>query len=180
MPTLVYLIGGTYTGSVGTILAFIAVGAVYTLAIGLVARFYPDRCFVASTIFVFLNIPNLGATYTAEMFPLPVLALHQRLLDADRDVKHVERSLLYFGGLEITTCSALAWIGVIVALLLLSVSQKRERQHSVRREDQLIASFDYDVVIIGCSGASRRMSPQRCAPRRRYQEVGVMIRPALE
>ena len=141
VPTLVYLIGGlgfgTYTGSVGTILAFIAVGALYTLAIGLVTRLLqvrlgPTALFVALTIFVFLNIPSLGATYTAEMLPPFWRFINDFWIGAE--TVNVERSLLYFGGLEVGTdlLRLLAWIGVIVALLLLSVSQKRERQHSVR------------------------------------------------
>ncbi len=92
VPTLAYLIGGlgfgTYTGSTGTIFAFIAVGAIYTFVIGLVTRLLqvligPAALFVALAIFVFLNIPSLGATYTAGL--LPVLALPQSLLDRSRD-----------------------------------------------------------------------------------------------
>ena len=73
-PTLAYLIGGlgfgTYTGSVGTILAFIGVGALYTFIIGLGTRLLqvligPPAIFISLAIFVFLNIASLGATYTA-------------------------------------------------------------------------------------------------------------------
>ena len=73
---IVYLIGGlgygTYSGSVGTILAFIGVGALYTFAIGLITRLFqallgPPALFVSLAIFVFLNIPSLGATYTSTL-----------------------------------------------------------------------------------------------------------------
>ena len=78
VPGLVYLIGGlgfgTYTGSVGTILAFIGVGALYGFIIGLGTRLLqaligPLAIFISLAIFVFLNIASLGATYTS-----PVLA----------------------------------------------------------------------------------------------------------
>ena len=78
VPTLAYLIGGlgfgTYTGSFGTILAFIGVGALYVFVIGLITRLLqvligPPALFVSLAIFVFLNIPSLGATYTARCSP---------------------------------------------------------------------------------------------------------------
>ena len=78
IPVIVYLIGGlgygTYTGSVGTILAFIGVAALYTFAIGLITRLLqallgPAALFVSLAIFVFLNIPSLGATYTSTLLP---------------------------------------------------------------------------------------------------------------
>ena len=93
VPTLAYLIGGlgygTYTGSFGTILAFIAVGALYAFAIGLGTRLLqvllgPPAIFVSLAIFVFLNIPSLGATYTAPVLAA-LLALPQPLLDRSAD-----------------------------------------------------------------------------------------------
>jgi hypothetical protein len=141
IPTIVYLIGGlgfgTYTGSFGTILAFIGVGALYTFVIGLVTRLLqvllgPPALFVALAIFVFLNIPSLGATYTPELLPGFWRFINDFWLGAE--TVNVERSLLYFGGLDVGTdlLRLLAWTGVIVALLLLPVSRKLGRQRSVR------------------------------------------------
>lgn len=141
VPTLVYLIAGlgfgTYKGSVGTILAFIGVGAVYTFAIGLVTRLLqvllgPPALFVALAIFVFLNIPSLGATYTAEMLSPFWRFFNDFWIGAE--TVNVERSLLYFGGLDVGTnlLRLLAWTGVIVALLLLPISRKLGRQRSLR------------------------------------------------
>jgi hypothetical protein len=137
VPTLAYLIGGlgfgTYTGSVGTILAFIGVGALYTLVIGLITRLFqvvigPAALFVSLAIFVFLNIPSLGATYTATMLPPFWRFLNHFWVGAE--TTNAERSLLYFGGLGVGTdmLRLLAWAGVIAALLLLPVSRKLERQ----------------------------------------------------
>jgi hypothetical protein len=141
VPTVVYLIGGlgygTYTGSFGTILAFIGVGALYTLIIGLGTRLLqalvgPVALFVSLAIFVFLNIPSLGATYTA-----PVLAPLWRFLNGfwiGAATVNVERSLLYFGwsGVGSDLLWMLAWAGAIVVLLLLPASRKLERSSVTR------------------------------------------------
>ena len=137
MPTIAYLIGGlgfgTYTGSAGTILAFIGVGALYTFVIGLGTRLFqvllgPRAIFVSLAIFVFLNIASLGATYTAAMLPPFWRFLNHFWIGAEP--VNAERSLLYFGGQGVGTdmLRLLAWTGVIVALLLLPVSRKLERQ----------------------------------------------------
>ena len=142
VSTFVYLIGGlgfgTYTGSVGTILAFIGVGALYAFIIGLGTRLLqtligPFAIFISLAIFVFLNIASLGATYTA-----PVLSPFWRFLNhfwIGAQTVNAERSILYFGGQGIGTdmLRLLAWTAVIVALLLLPVSRKleRQREHAV-------------------------------------------------
>jgi hypothetical protein len=139
VPTIAYLIGGlgfgTYTGSFGTILAFIAVGALYTLVIGLVTRLLqvligPPALFVSLAIFVFLNIPSLGATYTVTMLPSFWRFVNSFWIGAE--TTNAERSLLYFGWLGVGTdlLRLLAWTGVIVALLLLPVSRKLARQRA--------------------------------------------------
>jgi Protein of unknown function (DUF3533) len=137
VPTLAYLIGGlgfgTYTGSFRTILAFIAVGALYVLVIGLITRLLqvllgPPALFVALAIFVFLNIPSLGATYTAEVLPGFWRFLNHFWIGAE--TTDAARSILYFGGQGVggDMLRLFAWTGVIVALLLLPVSRKLARQ----------------------------------------------------
>jgi hypothetical protein len=137
VPVVAYLIGGlgfgTYTGSTGTILAFVGVGALYTLVIGLVTRLLqvlvgPPALFVSLAIFVFLNIPSMGATYTATMLPPFWRFLNHFWIGAE--TVNAERSILYFGGLGVGTdlLRLLAWASVILALLLLPVSRKRERE----------------------------------------------------
>jgi hypothetical protein len=137
VPTIAYLIGGlgfgTYTGSFGTILAFIAVAALYTFVIGLITRLLqvligPPALFVSLAIFVFLNIPSLGATYTAPVLPGFWHFLNHFWIGAE--TTNALRSILYFGGQGVgpDILRLLAWTAAIVALLLLPVSRKRARQ----------------------------------------------------
>jgi hypothetical protein len=135
IPTLAYLIGGlgfgTYSGSVGTILAFIGVAALYTFVVGLGTRLFQvllglPAIFASLAILVFLNIASLGATYTP-----PVMAGFWRFLNhfwIGAGTVDAERSILYFGGQGVGTdlLKVLAWTGLIVALLLLPVSRKLE------------------------------------------------------
>jgi hypothetical protein len=145
VPTLVYLIGGlgfgTYTGSVGTILALIGVGALYVLTIALGTRLFqvllgPAGLFASLAIFVFLNIATLGATYTA-----PVLAPFWQFLNhfwIGAAAVDAARSILYFGGSGVggDVLIVLAWTATIAALLLLPASRKLEfkREHPVAAE----------------------------------------------
>ena len=137
VPVLVYLIGGlgygTYTGSAGTILAFIGVGALYTFVIGLVTRLFqvligPLALFVSLAIFVFLNIPSLGATYTTTMLSPFWRFLNHFWIGAE--TVNAERSILYFGGEGVggDLLRLLAWTAVIVVLLLLPIGREIERQ----------------------------------------------------
>jgi hypothetical protein len=142
VPTFVYLIGGlgygVYKGSFGTILGFIGIGALYTFAIGIGTRLLqaligPIAILISLVIFVFLNIASLGATYTAPvMAPFWHFLNHFWIGGATVDA---ERGLLYFGGLGVGTAvlKLLAWTAVIIALLLLPVSRRleREREHAL-------------------------------------------------
>jgi hypothetical protein len=145
IPTLAYLIGGlvydTYKGSFGTILAFIGVAALYTFTVGLGTRLLqavigPAAIFASLTIFVFLNIASLGATYTT-----PILSGFWQFLNhfwIGAGTVNAERSILYFDGQGIGTdlVRILAWLAVIVALVALPASRKLER----RREHEAIAA----------------------------------------
>jgi hypothetical protein len=145
VPAIAYLIGGlgfgTYIGSTGTILAFIGVGALYTLVIGLVTRLLQvllglPAVFVSLAIFVFLNIPSLGATYTPEMLQPFWRFINSFWIGAE--TVDGERSLLYFGGLGVGTdlLRLLAWTGVVVVLLLPPVGRRLGRQRSVRTKGE--------------------------------------------
>jgi hypothetical protein len=137
VPVIAYLIGGlgfgTYEGSFGTILAFIAVASLYTFVVALVTRLLqvvlgPPALFVSLAIFVFLNIPSLGATYTSTMLAPFWRFLNHFWLGAE--TVNAERSILYFGGEDVggDLLRLLAWTAVIVLLLVLPVSRKLERQ----------------------------------------------------
>jgi hypothetical protein len=147
VSTLVYLIGGlgfgTYKGSFGTILAFVGVGALYAFVIGLGTRLLqvllgPVAIFLSLTIFVFLNIPSLGATYTAEVLPPFWSFLHHFWIGAV--TVDAQRGILYFGGLDVGTAllKLFAWAAVIVVLLLLPASRKLERRRE--RSEPAIAA----------------------------------------
>ena len=137
VATLASAIGGaiygTYIGSFGTVLAFIAVGALYTFTVGLGTRLFqvllgPPGIFASLTIFVFLNIPSLGASYTS-----PVLSPFFRFLNhfwVGATTVNAERGILYFGGqgVAMDVVKLLIWTAVIAALLLLPASRKLERK----------------------------------------------------
>jgi hypothetical protein len=133
LPTIAYLIGGlgygVYNGSFGTILAFIGIGALYVFAIGLITRLLqvllgPPALFVSLAIFVFVNIPSLGATYTANVLPSFWRFMNHFWIGAE--TVNAERSLLYFGGQDVgfDLLRLLAWTAVTVALLALPVARK--------------------------------------------------------
>jgi hypothetical protein len=137
VPTIAYLIGGlaygTYKGSLGTILAFIGVGALYVFTIGLGTRLFqvllgPPAIFASLAVLVFLNIASLGATYTT-----PVMAPFWRFLHHfwfGALAVNAERGILYFGGLDVgaAVLGLLAWAAVLAALLVLPVSRRLERR----------------------------------------------------
>jgi hypothetical protein len=136
VPLIAYLIGGlgygTYTGSLGTIAAFIAVGALYVFVIGLITRLLQvligaPALFVSLAIFIFLNIPSLGATYTAPVLPGIWRFFNHFWIGAE--TTNAERSILYFGGQGVATdlLRLALWTGVIVALLALPASRRLER-----------------------------------------------------
>jgi hypothetical protein len=138
-PTLTYLIGGlgfgTYTGSAETILAFVGVGALYTLVVGLITRLLqvvlgPIAIFVSLAIFVFINIPSLGATYTTRTLPSFWRFVNHFWIGAE--TVNAERSILYFDGLGVGTnlLRLLAWTLAIIALLLLPLLRKLEHERA--------------------------------------------------
>ena len=137
VATLVYLIGGlgygVYKGSVGTILAFIGVGALYAFVIGLGTRLFqvlfgPAGIFLSLAVLVFLNVASLGATYTS-----PVLAPFWKFLNQfwiGAGAVNAERSILYFDGHGVGSdlLRVFAWTGAISLLLLLPASRRLERK----------------------------------------------------
>ena len=95
-------------------------------------------------IFVFLNIPSLGATYTRPVLPGFWQFVNHFWIGAE--TVDAERGVLYLGGLGVGTglLRLLAWTVVVAALLLLPASRKLER----RRERADVA------------GAARAPAPQ--------------------
>lgn len=154
VPTLVYLIAGlgfgTYTGSVGTIFAFIGVGALYTFVVGLVTRLFqvllgPPALFISLAIFVFLNIPSLGATYTPNVLPSFWRFLNHFWLGAE--TVNAERSILYFGGDDVgwNMLRLLAWTAVAIVLLGLPIARKLMND----RRPRVAPSSEHDRALLG-------------------------------
>jgi hypothetical protein len=138
-PTLTYLIGGAgfgaYSGSAGTIVAFIGIGALYTLVVSLITRLLqvllgPVAIFVSLAIFVFINIPSLGATYTRTTLPSAWRFLNGFWIGAE--TVNAERSLLYFeaSGVGTDLVRLLAWTCSVTILLLLPLLRKLEHQRT--------------------------------------------------
>jgi hypothetical protein len=136
-PTLVYLIAGlgygTYTGSPDTLFAFIGVGALYTLVVGVVTRLFqvllgPAALFVSLAVFVFFNIPSLGATYTPTMLPSFWRFMNHFWLGAQ--TVNAERSILYFNadGVGTDLLKFFAWTVVAVVVLVVPAARKYEQQ----------------------------------------------------
>ena len=137
IPTIVYLIGGlaygTFRGSFGTILALLGVAMLYTFVIALITRWLqvilgPPALFVSLAIFVFLNIPSLGATYTSTLLPGFWRFLNHFWIGAE--TVNAERSILYFGGAGVgfDILRLMAWAAVLILLLALPVSRTLQRQ----------------------------------------------------
>ena len=92
----------------------------------------PPALFVSLAVFVFLNIPSLGATYTAPVLPSFWRFLNHFWIGAS--TVNAERSILYFGGLGIGTdmLRLVAWTVVAAALLAVPIYRKQSRQHERR------------------------------------------------
>jgi hypothetical protein len=152
VPLIAYLIGGlgygVYKGSFGTILAFIGIGALYVFVIGLITRLLQvligdTALFVSLAMFIFLNIPSLGATYTANVLPPFWHFLNHFWIGSE--TVNAERSLLYFDGEQVGTdlLRLLAWTAVVGVLLLLPISRKFGRR---ARRTSVTAVFDRSLA----------------------------------
>ena len=139
VPTVVYLIGGTgfgaFGGTFGTIIAMIAIGALYTMTVALVTRGLQiaagRRGFVlASLIFIFLNLPSSGGIVPGELLPGFWRFLHQFWIGAS--ALDANRTILYFGGAGTGTAALkiLAWLAgwaALVAAILIARTRQRRK-----------------------------------------------------
>jgi hypothetical protein len=101
----------------------------------------PAGLFVSLAVFVFLNIPSLGATYTATMLSPFWRFINEFWVGAQ--AVSAERSLLYFdaSGVGADVLGLLAWAGVIVVLLALHAVRRRgHARERVAAAVDLIAS----------------------------------------
>src|SRR5439155_253383 len=133
-PILLYLVGGlifnAYTGSAGTILALIGVGALYAFIVGVIRLqvLLGQAAIIAMmAVFVFLNFPSAGGAIPASMLPGFWRFIHSFWIGGA--AVDAIRSILYFGGQGVATdiVKLLAWLIITFGLLALPISRKLER-----------------------------------------------------
>lgn len=140
-PAGAYLVGGviygTFPGDVGTILAMVGMGALYTLAVAGTTRllqlaFGPAGPLPASLVVIFLNLPTSGGTVAPQLMPGFWRFLNHFWIGAD--AMNANRSILYFGGAGVgdDVLKVLAWIAGWGVLLAFPIYRRRS-QH--RREN---------------------------------------------
>jgi hypothetical protein len=139
-PTIAYLIGGpgygAFSGDLGTILAMLGMGILYTVAVAGTARlmqlaFGLAAMLPASLVLIFLNIPSSGGPLAPQLMPgfwrfLSHFWIGAIGLDANR-------SILYFGGAGVgnDVLKLLAWVaawGAILAVPIYRRSTGRRRR----------------------------------------------------
>jgi hypothetical protein len=136
-PLIAYLIGGpgygTFGGSFGTIVAMLALGALYAFVVAAITRLMQlglgaVGALVASLLLVFLNFPSSGGTVAPQLLPgfwrfLNHFWIGAAGLDANRNT-------LYFSGAGVATdvLKILAWIAAWAALLAVPIYARRGRR----------------------------------------------------
>jgi hypothetical protein len=129
-PLIAYLIGGagygTFSGSFGTIVAMLGVGALYTFAVAIITRLLQLGIgglggVIGSLLFLFLNLPSAGGTVAPQLLPGFWRFLnHFWIGAAGLDANH---NILYFGGAGVGTdvLKILAWVATFAALMAIPI-----------------------------------------------------------
>lgn len=136
-PLVAYLIGGpgygTFSGSVGTIIAMLGMGAFYAFTVAAITRLMQLGLGVlgllaGSLVFIFLNFPSSGGTVAPQLLPgfwrfLNHFWIGAAGLDANR-------SILYFGGAGVgnDALKILAWLAAWAAVLAGPIYLRRKRR----------------------------------------------------
>ena len=132
-PLIAYLIGGpgygTFTGSLGPIVAMLGMGALYTFAVAIITRLLQLGIgglgrLIAPSLFIFLNFSSAGGTVAPQLLPgfwrfLNHFWIGAAGLDANRNI-------LYFGGAGVGTdvLKILAWVATWAALMAIPIYQR--------------------------------------------------------
>jgi hypothetical protein len=142
-PIVAYLIGGpgyhTFSGSFGTIVAMLGLGALYAFAAAVITRLLQlglgaVGTLLGSLVLIFLNFPSSGGSVAVQLLPgfwrfLSHFWIGEAALDANR-------SALYFGGAGVTTdvLKILGWVAAWAALLagLIYLRGKRQARPEAR------------------------------------------------
>jgi hypothetical protein len=136
-PILAYLIGGvgygTFSGSLGTIGAMLALGALYAFAVAVITRLLQLGLgglgtLIGSLVLIFLSFPSSGGSVAAQLLPgfwrfLNHFWIGAAALDANR-------SALYFGGSGVATdvLKMLAWVAACAALLAVPIYRRGKQR----------------------------------------------------
>jgi hypothetical protein len=136
-PIVAYLIGGpgygTFSGSVGAILAILGLGALYAFAVATITRLLQLGLgglgpLIGSLVLIFLNVPSSGGSVAAPLLPgfwrfLSHFWIGAAALDANR-------SALYFGGTGVANdvLKILAWVAACAGLLAVPIHIRSRRR----------------------------------------------------
>jgi hypothetical protein len=136
-PLFAYLIGGlgygTLSGSLGTIVAMLSLGGLYTFAVAVISRLLQLGLAtlgtpIGSVVLIFLNFPSSGGSVATQLLPgfwrfLSHFWIGAAALDANR-------STLYFSGAGVATdvLKMIAWIAACAALLAAPIYARRKRR----------------------------------------------------
>jgi Protein of unknown function (DUF3533) len=135
-PTIAYLIGGlgfgAFTGSFGTIVAMVGMGALYTFVVATTARLMVlalgiPALLLAVLVLIFLNIPSSGGAVAPQLLPgfwrfISHFWIGAAAMDANR-------SILYFDGSGVLhdVLKLLAWLAAWGAILALPIYLRSTR-----------------------------------------------------
>ncbi len=149
-PILAYLIGGpgygTFSGSLGTIVAMLSLGALYAFAVAVISRLLQlglgaPGMLIGSLVLIFLNIPSSGGSVATQLLPgfwrfLSHFWIGAAALEANR-------SALYFAGSGVATdvLKILAWVAAWACLLAAPIYLRgkrrlRQRAHATNQQDE--------------------------------------------
>jgi hypothetical protein len=142
-PIIGYLISGpgygSLSGSLGTIIAILGLGALYALAVATTTRLLQLGLgalgtLVASLLFIFLNFPTTGGSVAPQLLPGFWRSLSHFWIGAA--ALHANRSALYFGGSGVGTdaLKMLAWPLACAAVLAIPIYLRNRRKRQTRAQ----------------------------------------------
>jgi hypothetical protein len=135
-PVVAYLIAGpgygAFSGSVGTIIAMIGMGALYAFVVSVITRLLQlglgsVAAVFGSLLLIFLNIPSSGGTVAAQLLPGFWRFLNQFWIGAAG--LDANRSVLYFGGTGVGTdvLKMVGWVVASAVVLALPIYRRAKR-----------------------------------------------------
>jgi len=138
-PLVAYLIAGpgygTFGGPFWTIVAMLAMGALYAFVVAAITRgmqlaLGSFGALIGSLVFIFLNFPSSGGTVASELLPgfwrfLNDIWIGAAALDANR-------SILYFDGADVgdDVLAIVAWLAAWAVVLSVPFYLKKRRQRT--------------------------------------------------